>query len=236
MQAVKAHILCTRSLEEPVLSKATAAGVVIDTIPFIETQPVVSNSFQQTVEEVAAKPATIVFTSMNAVEAVVSQLAQIPSHWHIYCIGGITKELVKKYFGEQCLMGTAKSAALLAEKINNASKAPEEVVFFCSDQRLDELPQALQAHQIKVKEVISYTTLQTPQTIDINYDAVLFFSPSAAHSFFSVNTVPTEVPLFAIGKTTAATIRSYVANTVITSEWPGKEHMIDLVIEYFNKR
>ncbi|RXK83290.1 uroporphyrinogen-III synthase [Filimonas effusa] len=236
MQAVKSHILCTRSLEEPVLSKAAAAGVVIDTVSFIETQPVVTEVFKQTVTEVAANPATIVFTSMNAVDAVVSQLEQIPTHWHIYCIGGITKELVKKYFGEQCLMGTGKSAALLAEKISHAAATPEEVVFFCGDQRLDELPQALQAHQIKVREVVSYTTILTPQTIDINYDAVIFFSPSAAHSFFSENTVHTDIPLFAIGKTTAATIRSYVANTVITSEWPGKEHMIDLVIEYFNKR
>jgi uroporphyrinogen-III synthase len=235
MQAVKAHILCTRSLEEPVLQKATVQGIVIDTIPFIETQPVTTAAFTQTVLEAAPLSLTVVFTSMNAVEAVVSQFTLLPTTWHIYCIGGITKELVKKYFGEQSLAGTAKSAALLAEKINNSPHPPTEVVFFCGDQRMDELPQALQAHQISVREVVSYTTLQTPQAIEVNYDAILFFSPSAAHSFFSVNTVKTEVPLFSIGKTTAATIRSYVANPIITSEWPGKEQMIDLVIDYFNK-
>jgi uroporphyrinogen-III synthase len=236
MQAVKAQILCTRSLEEPVLQKAAVQGIAIDTIPFIETEPVANAAFIQTVQEAALLSLTVVFTSMNAVEAVVSQLPLPPTTWRIYCIGGITKELVKKYFGEQSLAGTAKSAALLAEKINTSSHPPSEVVFFCGDQRMDELPQALQAHQISVREVISYTTLQTPQAIEVNYDAILFFSPSAAHSFFSINTVKTEIPLFAIGKTTAATIRSYVANTIITSEWPGKEQMIDLVIDYFNKR
>lgn len=236
MQAVRAHILCTRPLEAPIIERGAAQGIVIDTIPFIETQPVSNEAFTQTVQDAAVLSLTVVFTSMNAVTAVASNLSLPPTSWRIYCIGGITKELVKKHFGEQSLAGTAKSAALLAEKISHAPQPPSEVLFFCGDQRMDELPQALQAHQINVTEVISYTTLQTPQAIDVNYDAVLFFSPSAAHSFFSVNTVPTEVPLFSIGKTTAATIRSYVANPIITSEWPGKEQMIDLVIDYFNKR
>lgn len=236
MQAVNTHILCTRSLEAPVIQKAAGQGIVIDTIPFIATEPVTTESFIQTVHETTALALTVIFTSMNAVEAVAQQLEHPPTNWHIYCIGGITKELVKKHFGEQSLTGTAKSASLLAEKISHAPNPPSEVVFFCGDQRLDDLPQALKAHQIHVQEVVSYTTLQTPQAIEVNYDAILFFSPSAVHSFFSENTVKTEVPLFAIGKTTAATIRSYVANTVITSEWPGKEQMIDLVIDFFNKR
>ena len=82
--------------------------------------------------------------------------------------------------------------------------------------------------------MIVYKTIQTPKTIEKNYDAVVFFSPSAVHSFFSVNTLPINTVIFSIGKTTTATIQSYCSNMIITSEWPGKEQMIDRVLEYFD--
>jgi uroporphyrinogen-III synthase len=53
------------------------------------------------------------------------------------------------------------------------------------------------------------------------------------HSFFSENTIATNVVLFSIGTTTTATIKTYCINKVITSEWPGKENMIDLVLNYY---
>lgn len=232
MQDSKAHILCTRSLETVHVQKATEHGIQVDTVPFIHTTAIDSPSFAQVVKEAASQPATVVFTSIKAVEAVVAQLGEMPQ-WRIFCLGGVTKELLKSHFGEAAIAGASKNATSLAEKIINATDRPKEVYFFCGDQRMDDLPQLLQREGISVKEMIAYTTVQTPHTIDTSYNGILFFSPSAVHSFFSTNTIHTTVVLFAIGKTTAATIHSYVCNTIITSEWPGQEHMIDLVIDYF---
>lgn len=232
MQATKAHILCTRSLEAAPLQKAIAYGLQMDTLAFIQTTPIHAPEFIQQVKQVAAQKTTVVFTSIKAVQAVWPQLDQVPD-WQIYCLGGVTKELVKEHFGEKAIAGASKNATSLAEKIIVAETLPQTVYFFCGDQRMDELPQILQHQQIAVTEIIAYTTEQTPHTIEANYDGILFFSPSAVHSFFSTNTIQTDVVLFAIGKTTAATIQSYVCNKVIISEWPGQEHMIDLVIDYF---
>jgi uroporphyrinogen-III synthase len=183
------------------------------------------------VQSYSNKNIVAVFTSVNAVEAVTQFLPNTPD-WKIYCLGGITKEQVYQFFGKASVLDTAKNATALSEKIT-ANKNVEEVYFFCGDQRLDELPSILQSHNIKVNEVVVYNTIETPQSVERNYDAVIFFSPSAVHSFFSMNTLPTNVILFSIGKTTTATIQTYCSNPTITSEWPGKEQMIDQVIHYF---
>jgi uroporphyrinogen-III synthase len=171
---------------------------------------------------------------MNAVSAVASQLPQV-TEWKIFCTGGITKEYVIKYFGEGSIAATAKNATVLAEKIIAANPS-SPVIFFCGDQRLNDLPEMLQTHGKAVEEVIVYTTEQTPVFIEKNYDGILFFSPSAVHSFFSLNTIPIDVVLFSIGHTTAAVIQSYCTNRVVVSQWPGAESMIDLIIEYYEEQ
>ena len=127
---------------------------------------------------------------------------------------------------------TAKNATILADKIIQ-TKTIEEVVFFCGDHRLDELPETLRYNSITVNELVVYTTVQLPVFIEKDYDAFIFFSPSAVHSFFSMNTVPINAIMFSIGKTTTATIQTYCTNKVVTSEWPGKDQMIENIISYF---
>jgi len=224
-------ILCTRALEQLLTSKAAGKNILIDTSNFIETAPVAKEEIIQQLKSLALKKLTAVFTSMNAADAVIAQLNEIPA-WKIFCLGGVTKEHISNFFGKELIVATAKNATTLCEKII-AQKTISEVVFFCGDHRLDELPETLRLHNISVQEMVVYNNIQTPVFIEKDYDGIMFFSPSAVHSFFSINTVALHVVLFAIGKTTAATIHSYCTNKVITSEWPGKEHMVELVINYF---
>jgi uroporphyrinogen-III synthase len=234
MQQSNIPLLSTRMLDDMLLARAAENYLIIDCIPFIETRHLESEILQQHLQALAGEPVTAVFTSMNAVNAVASQLPVVP-HWRIFCTGGLTKEYVIKYFGESAIAATAKNATVLAEKIIAANPS-SPIIFFCGDQRLNDLPELLHTHGKTVEEVVVYTTEQTPVFIEKNYNGVLFFSPSAVHSFFSLNTIPTDVVLFSIGKTTAATIQSYCANKVVTSEWPGAESMIDLIIEYYEEQ
>ena len=227
----KIEILCTRPLDNMLIYKATNSGIKMDIISFVETEPVISPEVIQQIQSYGLKKATVVFTSMNAVDAVTSQLTSVPD-WRIYCVGGITKETVFNFFGEKTVAGTAKNAKALAEKII-LSKDVQHIVFFCGDHRLDELPEMLQANAIAVDEVVVYKTIFISSFITKNYDGIIFFSPSAVHSFFSDNTIATNVVLFSIGNTTTATIKTYCNNKVVTSEWPGKENMIDLVLDYY---
>jgi len=231
MQKNKYSILCTRSLQEQLIHKAAASNIDIDAVGFIETEAISSVQLIQQIEAFALQKIVAVFTSVNAVEAVIKHLTLIPD-WSIFCLGGITKELVYGFFGEANVAATAKNATALADKIIQI-KTIEEVVFFCGDQRLDELPETLRYNSITVNELVVYTTVQLPFFIEKNYDAFIFFSPSAVHSFFSMNTVPINAIMFSIGKTTTATIQTYCTNKIVTSEWPGKDQMIENVISYF---
>ena len=228
-----ANILFTRTLDAMLLQKASLKNVLIDTTNFIETVSVTDAAITAQIDAYSQQNITVVFTSTNAIETVISVIKNIPN-WDIYCIGGATKDAVIEAFGEDKIKAIAKSASNLADKIISTDKV-KKVVFFCGDQRLTNLPETLTAKGIEVIEVIVYNTILVPQIIEKNYNGIAFFSPSAVHSFFSENTISTNVIMFAIGKTTAATIASYCSNKIVTCEWPGSEQMLDAVINYFEE-
>jgi uroporphyrinogen-III synthase len=233
MQENNISILCTRHLDQQHIKKAEEHHVFIAVLPFIEIQSNTEQSFAAQVTQLAWQKINVVFTSVNAVESVARHLDENPN-WNIFCIGGITKDAVCKHFGERTIAATARNASLLSRKIIERGNV-KEVIFFCGDQRLDDLPETLRINNIRVQEVIAYYASQTPHDVHEDYDGIMFFSPSAVHSFFSANTIRTNVVLFSIGKTTTATIQTYCVNRVITSEWPGQENLIEKIFEYYKK-
>jgi uroporphyrinogen-III synthase len=223
-------ILSTRPLAPSLIEEAEATCISIDVISFIETVPIQSVEVQQEIENAYMQSATVVFTSMNAVEAVAAgQEGQQPD-WKIYCIGHATKQLVKKYFGEESIAGTADNAAELAELIAEENES-EEIIFFCGDRRRDELPGILRNHDIEVNEIVVYETIGVPHKIKKEYYGILFFSPSAVESFFKHNKVNKRTILFAIGNSTANEIKKYSNNKIIISDAPGKESLVRKMIE-----
>jgi len=225
-------ILCTRPLNATLVDEAMNAGIHIHELSFIETENIQSITVQQEIEQVVLQKATVVFTSMNAVEAVAFYKEGTQPDWDIYCIGTTTNKLVAKYFGQEKIKGTANDAASLAELITE-DRFIDEVVFFCGDQRRDELPAILQEHDIEVNEIEVYQTISIAHKIDKVYHGILFFSPSAVASFFKNNKLPDATILFSIGNTTANEIKKYSSNKIITSDEPGKEHLVMKMMEYF---
>lgn len=226
------QILCTRPLDDQLISAANKKGIDIDILPFIETEPIESVEVQQEIEVILNAAATVIFTSMNAVEAVEEHVIDEQPEWTIYCIGNTTKELVKKYFPRSEIVGTADSAAELAALILEES-ITDEVVFFCGDLRRDELPSILKQHDIGVNEIVVYQTMLVPHKVQKEYLGILFFSPSAVESFFINNKLNTTTILFAIGVTTASTIRKYTNNKILIADQPGKENLVEKMMEYF---
>jgi uroporphyrinogen-III synthase len=214
-----AYVLSTRELSPSLVEKAAAAGVVIDSLSFIATEAL-------EVGEVPARPSTVVFTSGNAVEAIEGAIGE---GWKIFCTAGATRRTVAERFGETAIVGTAESAAALAETIIGEGWV-KEVWFFCGDLRREELPAMLRQAGLEVHEVVVYKTRLTPLKIGRVYDGIAFFSPSAVESFFSVNRIPAHTRLFAIGGTTAEAIRQRCDNPVTTSERPEAELLINQII------
>lgn len=219
------NILSTRPLPASMLEEAEQNGIRIDLISFIHTEPV--GGLEQQLAELANKEIAAVFTSMNAVNA----LGSYNPKWKIFCIGDATQAAVRRNFEKSTIAGTAPNASELAGVILNAGI--KEIVFFCGDQRRAELPDKLRASDVSVEEIIVYRTVATPKKIEKNYNGILFFSPSAAESFFEVNTVNPYTVLFAIGSTTGNTIKKFTDNSVITSDSQGKEELARHAITYF---
>ncbi len=228
------HILCTRPVDESRIEEAKQKGIQLDVLSFIETEAIQTIEVQQEIEWASVQEATVVFTSMNAVEAVTEMLDGHIPDWRIYCMGFKTKELITTYFGEAAIAGTADNAEELADEIIE-NEDPEEVIFFCGNQRRDELPGKLSKQHITVNEIVVYETLAVEHTLDKEYDAVLFFSPSAAESFFKKNKLITKTIVFAIGTTTAKTVARFCSNKVIISKLPGKEELVSQALDYFSK-
>lgn len=227
-------ILCTRPVNEALVKTANAAGIAIDEIAFIETAPIQTIEVQQEIEQASLLSTTVVFTSMNAVEAVAAWKDEQQPDWNIYCMGTTTITLVQQYFGANKISGTANSATELAELIAQ-DRFVDNVIFFCGDQRRDELPDVLRKYDIDVNEITVYQTIAIPHKISKQYHGILFFSPSAVDSFFKINTIPKETILFTIGNTTAAAIKKHSTNTIIISNSPGKEKLVKKMMEYFGE-
>jgi len=232
MQQNKIFILSTRPIDAPLINEARHQNIEIDILSFIETVPIRSIEVQQEIENALLKSSAVVFTSMNAVEAVANELDGHQPDWRIYSIGNTTKQLVKKYFGEKAIAGTAESAAELAELIVEEDNS-DDIFFFCGEQRRDELPDILRSNDIDVNEIVVYQTIQVKHKIEKTYHGILFFSPSAVQSFFSNNKISDQTILFAIGNTTATEIKKYTNNKIITGDEPGKENLVTEMIRYY---
>ena len=231
MQKNRINILSTRPLNESIIDEAAQQNIFIDCISFIETEPVKTSELNEKLEQLSSKNIEVVFTSMNAVEAVKDHLRFKPN-WKIFSIGQTTKELIKEFFGENSVVGTAEDASQLANVI--IEHHPKEVFFFCGDQRRDEMPQKLNEVGITLEEIVVYKTSSTSKKLNKEYDGVLFFSPSAVDSFFITNTVASDAIVFAIGNTTAAAVNERVNNKIVIADKPGKEELVKKMLAYLS--
>jgi len=224
-------ILSTRELPEKLINQADESGLKIVTSPFIKVEPIENVEVQQEIEHAAVLELPVIFSSANAVEAVLQYLDEAPL-WRIYCVGRKTAGLVKAYFPASELAAVANSASELADIILEQEE-PAEILFFCGDLRRDELPDKLKRNGWELSEIQVYQTTKLPHPVPGNFAAVLFFSPSGVESYFSMNKIAPSIPLFAIGETTANAIRKNADNEILLPEQPSVEEMMELLIDFF---
>jgi len=224
MPGNKLQILCTGPVETG--SFQSADDVDIDLIPFVRINTVTDPAIRDQILRIADLKTDIIFSSINAVKTVTGFLKGKKPDWSVYCIGYATREAVENYFGINAIKKTGRNAEELAHLIND----PKEVYFFCGNLRRAELPGILSVKGIEVNEISVYSTELTPVAIGKQYDAILFFSPSAVSSFFQKNTIPDNSMLFAIGETTAAEIRKFSGKEIFTSDIPDKISLLKKAI------
>lgn len=220
---MQVSILSTKELPLSLLAAAAEQGMDITVAQFIHIQPVAATYS-------IPENSVVIFTSANAV----NNVRLIYPTWQIFCLGGATLEALLARRPDAQVTATASNATALAAHIIEQGNT-SNVVFFCGNIRRNELPDLLHQHHITVQEIVVYETTEVPAITTNNYDGIFFFSPSGVRSYFTVNTLPANTVCFAIGNTTAGTLKEYTTNKIITNpDVPSATQMLQTAISYFN--
>lgn len=229
MESSKKYLLSTRPLPKAVVEEGAQKGVIIDELSFIATSPIQNEELFQRIKTLATEKHTVVFTSMNAVEAVAEQVSAVPD-WKIYSIGNTTRKLIEEAWGSDNIVATADYGKHLGERL--VDDGVKDVVFFCGNIRRDELPNKIRSEGGKIEEVVVYETEEKPAKLTRDYDGILFFSPSAVNAFFTSNKPAKHTVLFAIGKTTEEAIRQQKGRNIVVANKTDKVEMARDAISY----
>lgn len=173
----------------------------------------------------------VIITSKNGVESLLNSFVkQELSFKNIYCVGRRTKKLIEQKIGK--VTHSEKNAEKLAEYLLSNIKG-QEVTYFCSDLRLDTLPEVLSENGIAVNEVEAYKTMFSPVNVREQFSGVLFYSPSTVESYLQENQ-PNKIA-FCIGESTAKEARKHFENVQVAN-LPTVESVLELVNLHFVKK
>lgn len=166
----------------------------------------------------------VIITSKNAVEALITNIPTEELQFkNIYCVGRRTKRMVEQKIGK--VTHSEKNAKKLAEYLVEYLEGTE-VTYFCSDLRLDDLPNILSENNITVNEVEAYSTKFASERIDDKVEGVMFYSPSTVKSYLLENQA--DKIAFCIGESTAAEAKKRFKD-VRVAKVPTVESVIELV-------
>ena len=226
--------MSTKRIEPLLLGKAAVHGIRIKVVEFIRVEWMPTKENVEAIQKMDPG-STLVFTSINAVEALykmVNQFSITVSKDHmIYATEGRTATRARQLFPSLRIVGTAQKASALAEKI--VEDKVKDPIFLCGNLRRQELPQVLREQKIKFTELQVYRTELTPVAISEKFDGIVFFSPSAVSSYFEKNDIKKGMTCFTIGDTTAEALREHTNNKIIVAKQPRQELVIDEIIGFY---
>lgn len=166
----------------------------------------------------------VIITSKNAVEALITNISADQLQFkNIYCVGRRTKRLVEQKIGK--VIHSEKNAKKLAEYLVEYLEGTE-VTYFCSDLRLDDLPNILTENNITVNEVEAYSTKFASEKVDEKAEGIMFYSPSTVKSYLLQNKA--DKIAFCIGESTASEAKKHFKD-VRVAKVPTVESVIELV-------
>ncbi len=195
------------------------SSITVSTEDFIKISPnrIPPGIFLASIENV-------VISSKNAVNALLTHAPAKEFRFkNIYCVGRKTKRLIERKIGP--VRHVENNASALADHLVEYMEGTE-LTYFCSNIRMDTLPDVLSENGLSVHEVVAYTTKFAPVKIDRNAEGIMFFSPSGVQSFLLKNQ-PASIA-FCIGESTAAEAARHFPDVRI-ARIPTVESLIELV-------
>lgn len=223
-------LLSTKLLTQSQTDLAKTLGLNIDYIQINEFTYNISDENIKKLKEITTT-VDLVFTSVNGVIAY-SNLIQNHnlriSFENCFAVGKRTSEKLNE-LGLKSETPNRSNIISLTDLIIKKSK--NTLVYFKGNLASAYLKDKVVEHNIQLIEIEAYQTLEAnyeiPQT---KYKGILFFSPSAVDSFFSkYNRINKDILLFAIGETTANSLKKYANNNIYTSEIQKTEEFLKFI-------
>ena len=187
----------------------------------------------------------LVFTSQHAVRIFFDVLndhdIELDPSVKIFSTSGETKNFLEKYGYSPTL--SAHAAEPLARLMLEKAQFTEGVHFICGNLSLPILPNILMENGIFLKKIIVYETVKHPLSIkgfspiSKAFDAIIFFSLSAADAFLLKNKLPDTTFVFTLGETTAHYIKEKTGiKSIFIAEKPTIESLIQMIERVFNDK
>jgi uroporphyrinogen-III synthase len=216
-------------LSTKVLAPEITNGMDLNSIEFQEVDFIETSLRNLEEEEFAIDSDYIIFTSKNAVAALIYwERLDVLQGKTIFCVGHVSERMLNENGVEvDSVMSNSEELANYILTLGNISK----VDFVCGNLRRDELPEILEANDIEVNELVVYDTFLNPQEMDEKYDALLFFSPSGVSSYYSSNEESDSIA-FCIGNTTADEAKKYTEQVIVSNKMEIKA-VLETAVDYY---
>ncbi len=149
----------------------------------------------------------------------------------IAVFGEGTLKALKKFNVTANFIGNSEHDSItIGQKFNSVIGNNESVLFPIS--RLSKRNVIKGFANENYREIITYSTIKKPLTFNVNFDAILFTSPSNFKSFILLNKINSSTQIIAMGKTTESTIRKLLPSHEVHSLSEPTEKSL---IEFFEK-
>jgi uroporphyrinogen-III synthase len=233
------------SEKNPYFEIAEKNNVKIDFRPFIHIEEVATKEFRKqriTILEFTA----IIFTSKTSIDNLFriagDMRITVPDTMKYFCTSESIAHYLQKYIvyrKRKIFYGKGKFSDLV-EML--AKHNDDRYLIPLSEQHKQEIPQLLIEHKVRYKIAILYKTVTSDLTdmAMINYDVLVFFSPSGIRSLFTnfPNFKQEEIKIASFGNSTAEAVKEAGLRLDLQAPMPNAPSMtmaLDLFIKEHNK-
>lgn len=228
--------------KSPYFDLAEKYNLKIDFRPFIQVEGINVKEFRQQKVNILDHSA-VIFTSRTAVDHFFriceESRISVPESFKYFCISESTAFYLQKYIvyrKRKIFYGKSKFEELLAIVLKHKE---EKFLLPLSDIHKLEIPKSLQKNKINFTKAILYRTVSADLSDlkDVNYDILVFFSPSGITSLFKnyADFKQNDTIIASFGPTTTKAVKDAGLRSDIQAPLPQAPSMT-MALEQFIKK
>ncbi len=228
--------------KSPYFDLAKKCNVKIDFRPFIHVEGISAADFRKDRINIAEHTA-VILTSKNAVDhffRICQEMrVAIPDTLKYFCISESTAYYLQKYviYRKRKIFHGKQTFLDLIDVIKKHKE--EKFLLPCSDKHKEEVPEVLDQLNINYTKAVIYKTVcsDLSDLADVNYDVLVFFSPSGIKSLFQnfPKFKQNKTRIAAFGPTTAKAVKEAGLKLDIHAPMPAAPSMTMALEQYISK-